>query len=168
MAKSLVSCFFLSHGVVWPRAVAATALNLRLIGFVIWSFMPLTATLIIISFSSHTLSFIQDLKPSFFCKSFPLQSFFFFFSTDYMIPQTFTVTSSIGCFYFLVVLFYNFFVVGSVRYIKPTYVGFRAHIKIASRIVAQTHVARWCSLLSCVHYSMRHTERDTHVTKLHW
>ena len=59
-----------------------------------------------------------------------------------MIPQTFTVTSSIGCFYFLVVLFYNFVVVGSVRYIKPTYVGFRAHIKIASRIVAQTHVAR--------------------------
>ena len=25
-----------------------------------------------------------------------------------MIPQTFTVTSSIGCFYFLVLLFYNF------------------------------------------------------------
>ena len=34
--------------------------------------------------------------------------FFFFFSTDYIIPQTFTVTSSIGCFYFLVFLFYNF------------------------------------------------------------
>jgi len=31
----------------------------------------------------------------------------FFFRTDYMIPQTFTVTSSIGCFYFLVFLFYN-------------------------------------------------------------
>ena len=31
----------------------------------IWSFMPLTATLIIISFSSPTLSFIPDLKPSF-------------------------------------------------------------------------------------------------------
>jgi len=29
------------------------------------SFMPLTATLIIISFSSPTLSFIPDLKPSF-------------------------------------------------------------------------------------------------------
>ena len=42
------------------------------------------------------------------CKSFPLQPFFFFFSTDYIIPQTFTVTSSIGCFYFLVFLFYNF------------------------------------------------------------
>ena len=31
----------------------------------IWSFMPLTATLIIISFSSPTLSFIPDLNPSF-------------------------------------------------------------------------------------------------------
>jgi len=29
----------------------------------IWSFMPLTATLIIISFSSPTLSLIPDLKP---------------------------------------------------------------------------------------------------------
>jgi len=44
----------------------------------------------------------------FFYKSFPLQPFFFFFSTDYIIPQTFTVTSSIGCFYFLVFLLYNF------------------------------------------------------------
>jgi len=44
-----------------------------------------------------------------------LLSLFFFFRTDYMIPQTFTVTSSIGCFYFLVFLFYNFLVVGSVR-----------------------------------------------------
>jgi len=50
----------------------------------------------------------EILKTFFFCKSFPLQPFFFFFRTDYMIPQTFTVTSSIGCFYFLVFLFYNF------------------------------------------------------------
>jgi len=71
--------------------------------------MPLTAALIIISFSSPALSFknLKDLKP-FFRKSFPLQPFFFF-STDYMIPQTSTVTSGIGCFYFLVFfLFYNF------------------------------------------------------------
>ena len=70
--------------------------------------MPAAATLIIISFSSPTLSIIPDLKTFFFCKSFPLQPFFFFFRTDYMIPQTFTVTSSIGCFYFLVFLFYYF------------------------------------------------------------
>ena len=69
--------------------------------------MPLTATLIIISFFiTHSL-FHSRLK-TFFCKSFPLQPFFFFFMTDYMIPQTSTVTSSIGCFYFLVFLFYNF------------------------------------------------------------
>jgi len=30
-------------------------------------------------------------KTFLFCKSFPLQPFFFFFRTDYMIPQTFTV-----------------------------------------------------------------------------
>ena len=32
--------------------------------------------------------------------------------------------------------FYTFLVVGSVRQIKLTYVGFRAHVKIASRIVS--------------------------------
>ena len=37
-----------------------------------------------------------------------VQPLFFFFRTDYMIPQTSTVTSSIGCFYFFVFLFYNF------------------------------------------------------------
>ena len=37
------------------------------------------------------------------------QPFFFFFRIDYMIPQTFTVTSSIGCFYLLVFLFFYSF-----------------------------------------------------------
>ena len=70
--------------------------------------MPLTATLIIISFFITTL-FHFRLKTFFFCKSFPLQPLFFFFRTDCMIPQTFTVTSSIGYLYFLVFfLFYNF------------------------------------------------------------
>ena len=57
--------------------------------------LSLTVILIIIIFPSPTLSFIPDLKPSLFCKSFPPQPFFFFFRTDYMyvIPQTFTVTS---------------------------------------------------------------------------
>ena len=55
--------------------------------------MPLTVILIIISFPSPTLSFIPDLKPSFSAKISLLQPFFFFFRTDYMIPQTFTVTS---------------------------------------------------------------------------
>ena len=72
--------------------------------------MPLTVTLISYYyqlFITHSL-FHSRLKTFFFCKSFPPQPFFFFFSTDYMIPQTFKVTSSIGCFYFLVFLFYNF------------------------------------------------------------
>jgi len=53
-----------------------------------------------------------------------------------MIPQSFTVTSSIGCFYFLVFSVLHFLVVVSVRQIKLTHVGFRAHVKIASRIVS--------------------------------
>ena len=41
-----------------------------------------------------------QLKTFLFCKFFPLQPFFFFFGTNYMIPQTFTVTSSISVFTF--------------------------------------------------------------------
>ena len=40
--------------------------------------------------SDHSL-FHSRLKTVFFCKSFPLQPFFFFFRTDYTSPQTFTV-----------------------------------------------------------------------------
>ena len=47
-------------------------------------------------------------KSFLFGKSFPLQSFFVFSRTDYMIPQTFTVTSKHIRFYFLVFLFYTF------------------------------------------------------------
>ena len=47
--------------------------------------MPLTATLIIISFSSPVHSFIPDLKAS-FLQILPTAAFFFFFRTDYMIP----------------------------------------------------------------------------------
>jgi len=53
-----------------------------------------------------------------------------------MIPQTFTVTSSISVFTFLFFSVLQFLVVVSVRYIKLTHVGFRAHVKIASRIVS--------------------------------
>jgi len=37
---------------------------------------------------AHSL-FHSRLKTFLFCESFPLQPFFFFFRTDYMIPQTF-------------------------------------------------------------------------------
>jgi len=44
---------------------------------------------------------------------------------------------SILVFYFLVFLFFlHFLVVGSVRQIELTHVGFRAHVKIAYRIVS--------------------------------
>jgi len=56
---------------------------------------------------AHSL-FHSRLKTFLFCKSFPLQPFFFFFRTDYMIPQTFTVTSEHIRFYFLIFLFYTF------------------------------------------------------------
>jgi len=64
---------------------------------VIWSFMPPTVILIIISCPS----FIPDLKPSFSANPSHC-SLFFFFRTDYMIAQTFTVTSEHIRFYFLV------------------------------------------------------------------
>ena len=58
---------------------------------------------------------LNKLKTLLFCKSFPLQPFFFFFSTDYMIPQTFTGTSE----HIRSLLFsfsaLHFLVVGSVR-----------------------------------------------------
>jgi len=58
-----------------------------------------------------------------------------------MIPRTFrpTDTSEHIRFYFLVFLFYTLLVVVSVREIKLTHVGFRAHVKIASRIVSYRH-----------------------------
>jgi len=85
--------------------------------------MPLTVTLIIISFPSPTLSFIPDLKPS-FSQILPTAAF----RTDYMIPQTFTVTSSISVLLFSFFFCLHFLAVGSV--------GFQAHVKIASRIVS--------------------------------
>jgi len=48
---------------------------------------------------THSL-FHSKRKTFLFCKSFPLQPFLFFFRTDYMIPQTFTVTSEHIRFYF--------------------------------------------------------------------
>jgi len=69
--------------------------------------MPLTVILIIISFPSPALSFIPGLKPSFSANPSHC-SLFFFFRTDYMIPETFTVTCEHIRFYFLVFLFYTF------------------------------------------------------------
>jgi len=54
-------------------------------------------------------------------------------------PDSLLVISGHTCFLLLVfILFLHFLVVGSVRQIKLTHVGFRAHVKIASRIVTNT------------------------------
>jgi len=72
------------------------------------TFLPLTVTLIIISFSSPTLSFIPDLKPSFSANPSHRSLSFTSSGLTTWIPQKFTVTSEYVYFYFLVFLFYNF------------------------------------------------------------
>ena len=101
--------------------------------------MPQKKTYYLLTYLQSSATYFI-LKTFLFCKSFPLQPFFFFFRTDYMIPQTFTVTSEHIRFYFLVFFcFYTIYtVVVSARLIKLTHVGFRAHVKIASRIVLYT------------------------------
>ena len=60
-----------------------------------------------------------------------------------MIHQTCTVTSE--HIRFLLFSFYvlHFLVIVSVRLVKLTHVGFRAHVKIASRIVIKQCVLVW-------------------------
>ena len=97
-----------------------------------------TVILIIIGILSPTHSFTQGLNASFSANP-PYRSLSFFsFRIHYMdFPDCLLLLLSKSVFlYFLVFFcFYTFLVVGSVRQIKLTYVGFRAHIKIASRIV---------------------------------
>ena len=78
--------------------------------------MPLTVIVTIISFPSPTLSFVPDLKP--FSANPSTAAFLFFFRTDYVIPQTFTVTYEHIRFYFLVVSVLHFLVVVSERTLK--------------------------------------------------
>ena len=73
------------------------------------SFVLLTIILIIISFPSPTRSFIPGLKPSFSANSSHRSLSFFFFRTDYIIPQTFTVTSEHIRFYFSVFFCFTLF-----------------------------------------------------------
>jgi len=70
----------------------------------LYTFTPLTVILIIISFPSPTHFFIPGLNLP-FLQIFPTAAFFFFFRTDYMIPQTITVTSEHIRFYYLVIIF---------------------------------------------------------------
>jgi len=85
---------------------------------------------------THSL-FLPRLKTFLFCKSFPLQPFLFLLQDSvHGFLRLFTVISEHICFLlFVFFCFLHFLVVGSVRWIKLTHVNFRAHVKIASRIV---------------------------------
>jgi len=65
--------------------------------------LQLTVILIIISFPPPTHSFHSRLKTFLFCKSFPLQPFFFFFRTDYLDSPDFY------CYFWASVLLFSFF-----------------------------------------------------------
>ena len=105
---------------------------------------------LMLSSPSPTHSFIPGLKPSFSANPSHRSLSFFFFRIHYM--------NSSDCLPLLlrtsVCIFLNFFsvlhfsVVGSVLWIKLTYVGFRAHVKIASRIVSYRIVS--CPSRPCV------------------
>ena len=87
----------------------------------------------------QTDSYFRGLKPSLSVN--PSHCSPSFLVLKYLLrgfPGLFTVTSEHICFLLLVFLslFLHLLVVGSVREIKPTRVGFRAHVKIASRIVS--------------------------------
>ena len=86
---------------------------------------------------THSL-FLSRLKPSFSAN--PSHCSPSFLLLKYLLrgfPGLFTVISEHICFLLLVsFLFLHFLVVGSVRQIKLTHVGSRAHVKIASRIVS--------------------------------
>jgi len=98
--------------------------------------VPLTVILIIISFPSPTLSFISDLKPSFSANPSHRSLSFSSSGLTTWIPQTFTITSDHIRAYFFSFSVFHFLVVVSVRSIKPTHVGCRAHVTIAFRIVS--------------------------------
>jgi len=89
--------------------------------------MPLTVHLLLVFHSRLKIFLFLQILPT---------AAFFFFRTDCIIPQTFTVTSSVICFYFFSFSVLQFLVVVSVRWIKLTHVGFRGHVKIASCIVS--------------------------------
>ena len=87
---------------------------------------------------THSLFHSRLKKPSFSANpSHGSPSFLFLKYSLRGFRGLFTVISEHICFLlFVFFLFLHFLVVGSVRQIKLTHVGFRAHVKIASRIVS--------------------------------
>ena len=82
--------------------------------------------------------------------------YLFFFRTDSTdSPDCLPILLSISVFTFLVFLFVLYFlVVGSLLYINLTHVGFRAHVKIASRVVSYMHRPTLCKLSLLVRKSL--------------
>jgi len=83
-------------------------------------------------------SFIPGLKPSFSANPSHCSLPFLYQNWLHGFPGLFADTSEHIRFLLFSFLFLHFLVVGSVRYIKPTHVGFWLHVKIASynRIVS--------------------------------
>ena len=87
---------------------------------------------------THSL-FHSRLKNLPFLQILPTAALPFFFLNIHYVDSAdcLLLFLSISVFYFLFFFqFLHFLVVGSVRQIKLTHVGFRAHVKIASRIVS--------------------------------
>ena len=112
------------------RILTANALNHVLLTFIY---------LLLLVFH-HPSLFHSRLKTFLFCKSFPSQhslsspglTIYIYMDS----PDCLPTRLSISVFYFVVFFVLHFSVVGSVQQIKLTHVGFRAHVKIASRIVS--------------------------------
>ena len=105
--------------------------------------------LLLFGIPSPTHSFIPGLKP-FFSPNPSYRSLPFLLQDSlHGFPRLLTVTTEHICLYFLVYLFLHFLVVGSVRLIKLTNVGFWAHVKIASRIVLYRIVCNRCYTALC-------------------
>ena len=119
---------------------------------ILYSLYLPTVILTVIWYSiTHSL-FLSRLKTLFLYKSFPLQPFLSSYLNIYYMdsPDCLLLFLGISVFYFQFFLFLHFLVVGSLRQIKLTHVGFRAHVKIASRsrIVSFSPNPFHCSLFS--------------------
>jgi len=143
---------------------------------VFYAFMPLTVILIIIYFLSPTLSFIPDLNLP-FLQIIPTAAFLF------LLQDWLHDSPDFYCYFraypFLLSTFsvLHFLVVVSVRYIKLTHVGFRAHVKIASRIVSYSLLRAMCGSSRCSSGlwqasdwtdRQRDRQRDGEETKERW
>ena len=100
--------------------------------------MLLTVILIIISFPSPTHPFITGLKPAFSANSSHHSLSFSSSGLTRGLHDSRDFCCYIGAYPFLLFSFsvLHFLVVVSVRYIKLTHVGCRAHVKIASRFLS--------------------------------